>query len=342
MTCGSRAELPLGAGLRVGYVERAADGRGDRGQVAFVGADDEITAPEGTLDDVGVNDVGGMGAASQRFRWPGPGCRRDFRLRIRPGCGRAGPGGGSPPALGRPQERELYGTIRRSRRARWRAHIRRSPRSAAVGRRIVGNPGHALCRVPGDWMILAAHSSASAISSGVNRACSASYWLTASRPARMVRFASVRSGPARHCSSSRLPARRRRSRCRVQADGDGALLADGHEITVAQRYDRNRVDLLLAGWRRGRRGVRGEVDGGRQAQCRLGGQRAGQRPMVSPVAPRPVAMTRPSRPRYRPEQRPDAGADRAEADPGFQVGAAGQAGGDGQGLPEDLGQARPG
>jgi hypothetical protein len=33
---------------------------------------------------------------------------------------------------------------------------------------------------------LAAHSSASAISSGVNAPCSASYWLTASRPARMM------------------------------------------------------------------------------------------------------------------------------------------------------------
>ena len=51
---------------------------------------------------------------------------------------------------------------------------------------VVGDPGHPVRRVPDGWVTLVAHSSASAISSGVNGPYSASYWLTASRPARMM------------------------------------------------------------------------------------------------------------------------------------------------------------
>src|ERR1051326_1088809 len=46
----------------------------------------------------------------------------------------------------------------------------------------VGDPGHALCLVPGGWVARAAHSPTAAISPGVNGPCSASYWLTASSP----------------------------------------------------------------------------------------------------------------------------------------------------------------
>jgi hypothetical protein len=43
--------------LRVININVTADSRGKDGQVAFVGADDQITAPEGTFDHAGVGRV---------------------------------------------------------------------------------------------------------------------------------------------------------------------------------------------------------------------------------------------------------------------------------------------
>ncbi len=54
-------------------VDVAAGGRGDGGQVAFVGADDEVAAPQGAFDDVGAGDVAGAGAAGEGPGGPGPG-----------------------------------------------------------------------------------------------------------------------------------------------------------------------------------------------------------------------------------------------------------------------------
>ena len=47
-----RAGRHRGRVLRVVDVDVTADGRGDGGQVALVGADDEVAAPEGSFDDV--------------------------------------------------------------------------------------------------------------------------------------------------------------------------------------------------------------------------------------------------------------------------------------------------
>ena len=48
-------------GLRSGVVdfEALADGGGDGLEVAGVGADDQVAAAQGALDDAGVDDVGG-------------------------------------------------------------------------------------------------------------------------------------------------------------------------------------------------------------------------------------------------------------------------------------------
>ena len=59
-------------------VDVAADGCGDGREIAFVGADDEVAAPQGTFDDAGVDDVGGAGAAGQGSGGPGPGVVESF------------------------------------------------------------------------------------------------------------------------------------------------------------------------------------------------------------------------------------------------------------------------
>ena len=59
-------------------VDAAADGRGDGREIAFIGADDEIAAPQGAFDDAGVDDVGDASAARQGFDGPGPGVVESF------------------------------------------------------------------------------------------------------------------------------------------------------------------------------------------------------------------------------------------------------------------------
>jgi hypothetical protein len=51
--------------LRAINVDVAADSRANGGQVAFVGAYDEVAAPEGTFDNAGVDDVGGPGSPGE-------------------------------------------------------------------------------------------------------------------------------------------------------------------------------------------------------------------------------------------------------------------------------------
>ena len=45
--------------LQSGVVEAPADGGGDDLEVAGVGADDQVVAAQGSLDDACVHDVGG-------------------------------------------------------------------------------------------------------------------------------------------------------------------------------------------------------------------------------------------------------------------------------------------
>ena len=58
--------------------DAAADGCGDGREIAFVGADDEVVAAQGTFDDASVDDVGGAGAADQGSGGPGPGVVESF------------------------------------------------------------------------------------------------------------------------------------------------------------------------------------------------------------------------------------------------------------------------
>jgi hypothetical protein len=86
--------------LWVVHVDATADGRGDGGKVIFVGADNEVAAPEGAFDDGGVNDVGGAGAAGEDSGGPGLGVVEtlDFASSQEP-C-ELSLAGSSPPALG--------------------------------------------------------------------------------------------------------------------------------------------------------------------------------------------------------------------------------------------------
>jgi hypothetical protein len=64
--------------LWVVNVDAVADSCGDGREIAFVRADDEIAAPQGTFDDAGVDDVGDAGAAGQGSGGPGPGVVESF------------------------------------------------------------------------------------------------------------------------------------------------------------------------------------------------------------------------------------------------------------------------
>ncbi len=179
-------DFTSGRVLRVVDVDTVADNRGDGREIAFVRADDEIAAPQGAFDDAGVDDVGDAGAAGQGSSGPGPGVVEGFGFASGQEPGELRLAGSASPALG----------YHRGRYSRYDASEQQGavagPHSplAAFGSDqcpgIVGDPGHAVRRVAGGWVILAAHSSASAISSGVNGPCSASYWPTASKPSRMM------------------------------------------------------------------------------------------------------------------------------------------------------------
>ena len=106
-------------------------GCGDGRQIAFVRADDEVAAPQGTVDHAGLDDVGDVGAAGQGSGGPGPGVVESSGVA-------PGQEPGELRLAGVPRQHwaitaaGTVGTTRRSSRARWRAHIRRPPRSAAI------------------------------------------------------------------------------------------------------------------------------------------------------------------------------------------------------------------
>lgn len=81
-------------------VDVATDSRSDGGQVALVGADNDVAAPQSALDDADVNDVGGVRAAGEGSGGPGPGVIEtlDFASGQEP-C-ELSLAGSSPPALG--------------------------------------------------------------------------------------------------------------------------------------------------------------------------------------------------------------------------------------------------
>src|ERR1700722_18445230 len=170
--------------LRAGNVNVAADGRGDGRQVAFVGADYEVAAPEGAFDDAGVDDVGGAGAPGEGSGGPGPAVIENFDLASGQQPGELRLAGHASPALG--DDRGWDGRHEAAQQQGTMAGPHR-PLTALGGIQrpgVIGDPRHAERRVAAGWVTRAAHSSASAISSGVNGPRSASYWLTASRPAR--------------------------------------------------------------------------------------------------------------------------------------------------------------
>jgi hypothetical protein len=81
-------------------LDTTAYGSGDSGQVAWVGADDEVAAPEGAFDDAGVNDVSGAGTAGEGSSGPGPGVIEGFDVAAGQEPGELGLAGGASPALG--------------------------------------------------------------------------------------------------------------------------------------------------------------------------------------------------------------------------------------------------
>src|SRR6476659_4384135 len=81
-------------------VDAAADGRGDGREIAFIGADDEIAAPQGAFDDAGVDDAGDASAAPQGSDGPGPGVVESFGFASGQEPGELRLAGGASPALG--------------------------------------------------------------------------------------------------------------------------------------------------------------------------------------------------------------------------------------------------
>jgi hypothetical protein len=86
--------------LRVGNVNVAADSRGDGRQVAFVGADYKVAAPEGAFDDAGVDDVGGASAPGEGSSGSGSGVIENVDLASGQQPGELRLAGCAPPALG--------------------------------------------------------------------------------------------------------------------------------------------------------------------------------------------------------------------------------------------------
>ena len=154
--------------LRAFNVEVAADGRGDGREVAFVGADYKVAAPEGAFDDAGVNDVGGASAPGEGSGGPGPAVIENFDLASGQQPGKVRLAGRASPALGNDrggdsqrETAEQQGTMAGPHR----------PLTALGGNQrpgVVRDPVTPTAEVPAGWVTRAAHSSASAISSRVN------------------------------------------------------------------------------------------------------------------------------------------------------------------------------
>jgi hypothetical protein len=70
----------VGRGVRSGVVdfEAAADGGGNGLEVAGVGANDQVAAAQGSLDDACVDSVGGGRAGGERAGGAGPGVVQDL------------------------------------------------------------------------------------------------------------------------------------------------------------------------------------------------------------------------------------------------------------------------
>ena len=86
--------------LRVININVTADGCSKDGQVAFVGADDEVAATEGPFDDAGVDDVGGPGPPGKSSGCLGPGVIESFDFASGQQPGKLRLAGRASPALG--------------------------------------------------------------------------------------------------------------------------------------------------------------------------------------------------------------------------------------------------
>ena len=97
----------------------------------MVGADDEVAAPEGAFDDVGVDNVAGAGVSGEGSGGPGPGVieRLDFASGQEPG--ELGLAGCASPALGNDWGGECWYDAAEQ-QGTMAGHMSRSPRSVAT------------------------------------------------------------------------------------------------------------------------------------------------------------------------------------------------------------------
>jgi len=77
-----------------------ADGGGYRLEVTFIGADDQVVAPDGALDDACVNDVRGRGTSSEGADGAGLAAIKGFDDASGQEPGEQGLAAGSAPGLG--------------------------------------------------------------------------------------------------------------------------------------------------------------------------------------------------------------------------------------------------
>ncbi len=92
--------------------EAAADGGGDGLEVAGVGADDQVPAAQGSLDDAGVDDVGGGGAAGERADGAGLGIVEGLDVASGKQPGQEGLAAAAAPGLGQDVPRGKPGLAR--------------------------------------------------------------------------------------------------------------------------------------------------------------------------------------------------------------------------------------
>jgi len=161
--------------LRVIDINVTADGCGKDAQVALVGADDEVAAPEGTFDDAGIDDVGGPGPPGKSSCGLGPGVIESFDFASGQQPGELRLAGRAPPALGNNRGRDRRHDAAQQQGTMTGPHQALTLFGGDQRPGIIGDSRQADRRVPDGWVTRAAHSSAPAISSGLNVPCSVSY-----------------------------------------------------------------------------------------------------------------------------------------------------------------------
>jgi hypothetical protein len=173
-------------------LETAADGGGDGLQVVLVRADHQVVTAYGSLDHARVDDVGGGGAGGERADGAGLAVIEGLHVASGQQPGQESLAASSAPRLCHHGRGDGGHFTARQQGTVAGPYAAFSPVGGDERAGVVGDAHHAVRRrvlLPvrlARSAAVAAHSSPSESSSGVNAPWSRSNWLTAARPARMV------------------------------------------------------------------------------------------------------------------------------------------------------------